>query len=234
MYISPVSTAVIHTLNLRTLHTSENVACLETMISVHLWRAKEIRARCYMCFVWFAKVIQGRFDEHFPLVVFQTGSGTQTNMNCNEVISNRCSSNIILAYVRYPLVRMRCSECIGMVVLWNMAGTCGAGAPEPIASGRTGCGGIDHPLDGGGRAPCTDVSAHAVTLRLKNRRNDKQTREERLCFRHQGVYCGDKIWHASQSFACRKMPNENPVHVCRSGGHAFASIGELESMLKSG
>ncbi len=35
------------------------------------------------------EVIDGRFDEHFPLVVWQTGSGTQTNMNTNEVISNR-------------------------------------------------------------------------------------------------------------------------------------------------
>ncbi len=35
------------------------------------------------------EVIDGRLDEHFPLVVFQTGSGTQTNMNSNEVISNR-------------------------------------------------------------------------------------------------------------------------------------------------
>jgi len=35
------------------------------------------------------EVIAGRLDDHFPLVVFQTGSGTQTNMNANEVISNR-------------------------------------------------------------------------------------------------------------------------------------------------
>lgn len=34
-------------------------------------------------------VIAGRLDDHFPLVVFQTGSGTQSNMNSNEVISNR-------------------------------------------------------------------------------------------------------------------------------------------------
>jgi len=33
--------------------------------------------------------IEGKLDEHFPLSVFQTGSGTQTNMNANEVISNR-------------------------------------------------------------------------------------------------------------------------------------------------
>lgn len=35
------------------------------------------------------EVIQGKLDAHFPLVVWQTGSGTQTNMNANEVIANR-------------------------------------------------------------------------------------------------------------------------------------------------
>jgi fumarate hydratase class II len=35
------------------------------------------------------EVINGGLDDHFPLVVWQTGSGTQTNMNANEVISNR-------------------------------------------------------------------------------------------------------------------------------------------------
>ncbi|HEY4119455.1 MAG TPA: class II fumarate hydratase [Byssovorax sp.] len=35
------------------------------------------------------EVIEGKLDEHFPLVVWQTGSGTQTNMNANEVIGNR-------------------------------------------------------------------------------------------------------------------------------------------------
>jgi len=35
------------------------------------------------------EVIDGKLDEHFPLVIWQTGSGTQTNMNTNEVISNR-------------------------------------------------------------------------------------------------------------------------------------------------
>jgi fumarate hydratase class II len=35
------------------------------------------------------EVIQGQLDDHFPLVVWQTGSGTQTNMNANEVIANR-------------------------------------------------------------------------------------------------------------------------------------------------
>ncbi len=35
------------------------------------------------------EVVDGKLNEHFPLVVFQTGSGTQSNMNANEVISNR-------------------------------------------------------------------------------------------------------------------------------------------------
>lgn len=35
------------------------------------------------------EVAEGKFDDHFPLVVWQTGSGTQSNMNANEVIANR-------------------------------------------------------------------------------------------------------------------------------------------------
>ena len=35
------------------------------------------------------EVIDGRLDDNFPLVVWQTGSGTQSNMNANEVIANR-------------------------------------------------------------------------------------------------------------------------------------------------
>ena len=35
------------------------------------------------------EVVDGKLNDHFPLVVFQTGSGTQSNMNANEVISNR-------------------------------------------------------------------------------------------------------------------------------------------------
>ena len=36
-----------------------------------------------------SEVISGKLDDHFPLKVWQTGSGTQTNMNVNEVIANR-------------------------------------------------------------------------------------------------------------------------------------------------
>ena len=37
------------------------------------------------------ELIDGRLDEHFPIDIFQTGSGTSTNMNANEVLANRCS-----------------------------------------------------------------------------------------------------------------------------------------------
>ncbi|HEY4831619.1 MAG TPA: lyase family protein, partial [Waddliaceae bacterium] len=40
---------------------------------------------CQVC----DEILAGKLDAHFPLVVWQTGSGTQTNMNINEVISNR-------------------------------------------------------------------------------------------------------------------------------------------------
>ena len=36
------------------------------------------------------EILEGKLDNEFPLVIWQTGSGTQTNMNVNEVISNRC------------------------------------------------------------------------------------------------------------------------------------------------
>src|SRR6202007_3264090 len=37
------------------------------------------------------EVAEGKLDEHFPLDIFQTGSGTSTNTNANEVIANRCA-----------------------------------------------------------------------------------------------------------------------------------------------
>jgi fumarate hydratase class II len=47
------------------------------------WKGKLIQEVC-------DEVIAGKLDEDFPLYVWQTGSGTQSNMNVNEVISNRC------------------------------------------------------------------------------------------------------------------------------------------------
>ena len=37
------------------------------------------------------EVINGKFDNQFPIDIFQTGSGTSSNMNCNEIIANRAS-----------------------------------------------------------------------------------------------------------------------------------------------
>src|SRR2546423_11473846 len=37
------------------------------------------------------EVIEGKLDQHFPVDIFQTGSGTSTNTNANEVIANRCA-----------------------------------------------------------------------------------------------------------------------------------------------
>src|SRR5690606_7350272 len=37
------------------------------------------------------EILAGELDDHFPLVVWQTGSGTQSNMNVNEVVANRAS-----------------------------------------------------------------------------------------------------------------------------------------------
>ena len=48
------------------------------------------------------EIVKGELDEHFPLVVWQTGSGTQTNMNVNEVIANR--ANQLLAASSKKLV----------------------------------------------------------------------------------------------------------------------------------
>ena len=46
---------------------------------------EKCRAICASC----DEIIAGKLSDHFPLVVFQTGSGTQSNMNANEVIANR-------------------------------------------------------------------------------------------------------------------------------------------------
>jgi fumarate hydratase class II len=43
------------------------------------------------------EVADGKLDNHFPLVIWQTGSGTQSNMNANEVIANRW----VVGFVRH-------------------------------------------------------------------------------------------------------------------------------------
>src|SRR2546422_9133681 len=46
--------------------------------------------RCALIVQAAEEVAEGKLDDHFPLDIFQTGSGTSTNTNANEVISNRC------------------------------------------------------------------------------------------------------------------------------------------------
>ena len=62
------------------------------------------------------EVIEGKFDDNFPLVVWQTGSGTQSNMNSNEVIANRaieirCIPTITSTWASRPTTpfRPRCT-----------------------------------------------------------------------------------------------------------------------------
>ena len=57
-----------------------------------LWkRMPHAEAKCAVIEQAAAEVASGTLNEHFPLVVWQTGSGTQSNMNANEVIANRAN-----------------------------------------------------------------------------------------------------------------------------------------------
>jgi fumarate hydratase, class II len=58
------------------------------------------------------EIIEGQFNDHFPLVVWQTGSGTQTNMNVNEVIANR--ANEILGGTRGAKVPVHPNDHVNM------------------------------------------------------------------------------------------------------------------------
>jgi fumarate hydratase, class II len=60
-------------------------ACALTNAELGVLPAEKARAIADVC----DEIASGALDEHFPLVVWQTGSGTQSNMNVNEVISNR-------------------------------------------------------------------------------------------------------------------------------------------------
>ena len=62
------------------------------------------------------EVIDGKFDDNFPLVVWQTGSGTQSNMNANEVISNRAIE--MLGGTMGSKKRPRLKGQAGNLVLW--------------------------------------------------------------------------------------------------------------------
>src|ERR1700744_5161195 len=62
-------------------------AAAETNLALGLLDARRARAIVKAA----QEVVDGKLDDQFPLVVWQTGSGTQTNMNVNEVIANRAN-----------------------------------------------------------------------------------------------------------------------------------------------
>ena len=66
------------------------------------------------------EVTAGKLDDHFPLVTWQTGSGTQSNMNVNEVISNRL--NELLEYLFYGFFLSERSK--SWVVSWVQRSQC--------------------------------------------------------------------------------------------------------------
>src|SRR5262249_33832735 len=65
-------------------------AAAETNHELGLLDARRMRAMVNAA----DEIIAGKLDDHFPLVVWQTGSGTQTNMNVNEVIANRANEQL--------------------------------------------------------------------------------------------------------------------------------------------
>ncbi len=68
----------------------KSIAIIKKAAAVTNFKNKDISSKVYKSIVRASnEVIKGKLDDHFPLKVWQTGSGTQTNMNVNEVISNR-------------------------------------------------------------------------------------------------------------------------------------------------
>ena len=67
-----------------------SIAIIKKAAAIVNAKNKDLDPKCSKYIVKAAEeIIKGKLDEHFPLKVWQTGSGTQTNMNVNEVISNR-------------------------------------------------------------------------------------------------------------------------------------------------
>ncbi|MBR2722072.1 MAG: class II fumarate hydratase [Clostridia bacterium] len=67
--------------------------------------AEKCEAICKVC----DEISEGKLDAHFPLVVWQTGSGTQSNMNANEVIANR-GNQILGKQALHPNDDVNCSQ----------------------------------------------------------------------------------------------------------------------------
>src|SRR5688500_19393947 len=71
------------------VHALATVKKAAALVNVDLGALDREKARAIVAAA--EEVLAGRHDEEFPLVVWQTGSGTQTNMNMNEVLANRAS-----------------------------------------------------------------------------------------------------------------------------------------------
>ncbi len=68
----------------------KSIAIIKKAAAITNFKNNDISSKIYKSIIRAAgEVIDGKLDSHFPLKVWQTGSGTQTNMNVNEVISNR-------------------------------------------------------------------------------------------------------------------------------------------------
>ena len=68
----------------------KSIAIIKRAAAIVNYKNKDIDKKISRAIIRAAdEIIQGKLDNHFPLKVWQTGSGTQTNMNVNEVISNR-------------------------------------------------------------------------------------------------------------------------------------------------
>ena len=74
---------------LAVIHALAMVKCVAAEVNRDLGELDEARAHAIIAAA--QEVVDGRFDDHFPLVVWQTGSGTQTNMNVNEVVAGRAN-----------------------------------------------------------------------------------------------------------------------------------------------
>jgi fumarate hydratase, class II len=77
------------TMPLEVVHAQVLVKKAAAMVNVELGELDRRKGEAIIAAA--DEALAGRLDEHFPLVVWQTGSGTQTNMNVNEVLANRAS-----------------------------------------------------------------------------------------------------------------------------------------------
>src|SRR5688500_1587872 len=71
------------------IHALALVKKAAALVNLDLGQLPEAKARAIVKAA--DEVLAGRHDDEFPLVIWQTGSGTQSNMNMNEVLANRAS-----------------------------------------------------------------------------------------------------------------------------------------------